>query len=86
MRSVASRRAGRALRFAVGIGSDQKLDVLKRFAGVEGQVVPADRVELLTEFFKYVTYTVTRSVTSMAESQAALPTFQDYPADEVVEF
>lgn len=81
-----SRRAGRALRFAVSIGSDQKLDVLKLFAGAEGQVVPAERVELLTEFFKYVTYTVTRSATRMAQSQAALPTFKDYPADDVVEF
>jgi uncharacterized protein YegL len=74
-------RAGRALRFAIGIGADQKVDVLKRFAGSEGEVVPADRVELLTEFFRYVTFTVSRSATSASRSQADLPRFDDFTAD-----
>lgn len=79
-------RSGRALRFAVGIGADLKLDVLERFAGSEGQVVPASEVEMLTEFFRYVTYTVTRSVAAVGQSQADLPTFKDYPSDDVIEF
>ena len=81
-----ARRAGRALRFAVGVGSDQKMDVLSRFAGDEGQVVPADRVEMLTEFFRYVTFAVTRAVTSATRSQAELPTFKDFPSNDVIEF
>jgi uncharacterized protein YegL len=81
-----ARRAGKALRFAIGIGSDQKVDVLARFAGDEGEVVPVERVELLTEFFRYVTYTVSQSVANMVTSQAELPTFKDFPTDDFIEF
>lgn len=80
-------RAGRALRFAVGIGADQKVDVLEKFAGDEGEVVPTDRVELLTEFFRYVTFSVSRSATGASRSQADLPGFDDFTTDpDDVEF
>jgi uncharacterized protein YegL len=82
----AAPRASRAFRFAVGIGADLKLDVLERFAGSEGQVVPASEVEMLTEFFRYVTYTVTQSVAKLGKSQAEMPTFRDFPTDDVIEF
>ena len=75
-----------ALRFAVGIGADLKLDVLEKFAGEEGQVVPASEVEMITEFFRYVTYTVTRSASAVGKSQAEMPTFKDFPASDVIRF
>lgn len=78
--------AKRALRFAVGIGADARGEVLKRFAGDVGEVVPVERVELLTEFFRYVTYTVTRAAQRPVRSQAELPTFKNYPSNDVVEF
>lgn len=78
--------AKRALRFAVGIGADARSDVLKSFAGDLGEVVPVERIELLTEFFRYVTYSVTQSAQRPMRSQSDLPTFKDYPTDEAVEF
>ncbi len=79
-------QAKRALRFAVGIGPDMKTDVLRAFAGDLGQVVPVDEVEMLIEFFKFVTYTVATSVHQPVQSQAELPTFKDYPSGDVLEF
>jgi len=76
----------RAMRFAVGIGADLRLDVLKRFVGKDGEVVPVERVELLTEFFKYVTYTVTQAAKKPNKSQTELPTFKDFPSNENLEF
>jgi hypothetical protein len=58
------------------------MDVLKDFAGKDGEVVPAERVELLTEFFRFVTFTVTRTV----KSQTELPTFKNFSTDEMIEF
>lgn len=79
-------QATRALRFAVGIGADAKIDVLRAFAGEFGEVVPVEQVEMLTEFFKFVTYTVTASIHKPVASQADVPTFQEYPVNDVVEF
>jgi len=79
-------QAKRALRFAVGIGADARMEVLKRFAGELGEVVPVERVELLTEFFRYVTYTVTKAAERPVRSQAELPTFKEYPSNDVIEF
>ena len=81
-----SEHGKRAFRFAVGIGSDARLDVLKEFAGSEGEVVPVERVELLTEFFRYVTLTVTSAATRPVRSQTELPTFKDFPTNEIIEF
>jgi uncharacterized protein YegL len=75
-----------AMRFAVGVGADVRLDILKSFAGKEGEVVPVDRVELLTEFFKYVTYTVTQVAKKRPKSQTELPTFKDFRSKEHFEF
>jgi hypothetical protein len=56
------------------------------FAGPEGEVVPVERVELLTEFFRYVTLTVTSAATRPVKSQTELPTFKDFPTNEIIEF
>jgi len=82
----ATEQARRALRFAVGIGADARQDVLKRFAGDEGEVVPVEAVEMLTEFFRYVTYAVTTAAQRPVRTQADLPTFVDYPSSEDLEF
>lgn len=82
----AEEQAQRALRFAVGIGSDARQDVLKRFAGDLGEVVEVQQVELLTDFFRYVTYAVTQAAQRPVRSQAELPTFKDYPTNDVIEF
>lgn len=82
----ASKQAQRAMRFAIGIGADTKLDVLRKFAGEVGQVVPAEDVEVITEFFKFVTYSVTAAVTRGVKSQAELPTFRDFSSSDVIEF
>lgn len=79
-------QARRALRFAVGIGADMKLDVLRDFAGPLGEVVDVEDVEMLIEFFKFVTYTVTATINQPVRSQAELPTFKDYPTNDVIEF
>lgn len=81
-----SKHGKRSFRFAVGIGADARLEVLKEFAGVEGEVVPVERVELLTEFFKYVTLAVTKSVVRPVKSQTDLPTFKDFSTSEIIEF
>lgn len=82
----AEEQARRALRFAVGIGADARQDVLKRFAGDLGEVVPVQQVEMLTEFFRYVTYTVTQAAQRPVRSQAEMPTFKDFPTNDVIEF
>ena len=82
----ATEQARRALRFAVGIGADARQDVLKRFAGDEVEVVPVEAVEMLTEFFRYVTYAVTTAAQRPVRTQADLPTFVDYPSSEDLEF
>lgn len=81
-------QAQRSLRFAVGIGAetDGTAFVLTTFAGDEGQVVSADEVEKLTEFFKFVTHTVTESLLRPVQSQTELPTFQQYSVGDNVEF
>lgn len=79
-------QARRALRFAVGIGADMKLDVLRAFAGELGEVVPVEDVEMLIEFFKFVTYSVTATIQQPIQSQADLPTFKNYPTAGVIEF
>jgi uncharacterized protein YegL len=79
-------QAGRALRFAVGIGADATGEVLRTFAGEEGEVVPVENVELLTEFFRFITYTVATSVHRPVASQAEVLTFEEYPANDVPEF
>lgn len=81
-----STQGSRALRFAVGIGAEAKHDVLRQFAGVEGQVVPVEDVELLTEFFRYVTMTVTQAAQRPVQSQAELPTFESRRPNEIIEF
>ena len=81
-----SEHGKRAFRFAVGIGSDARMDVLTDFAGKDGEVVPAERVELLTEFFRYVTLTVTRAGTRTVKSQTELPTFKNFSTNEIIEF
>ena len=81
-----SKHGKRSFRFAVGIGADARLEVLKEFAGKEGEVVPVERVELLTEFFKYVTLAVTKSVVRPVKSQTELPTFKDFSTSEIIEF
>ena len=82
----AARQAQRALRFAIGIGADAKTDVLEQFAGKEGQVVPADQVEILTDFFDYVIHTVSVAASKTFQSQTELPTFVDYSTTDAVEF
>ena len=62
------------------------MDVLTDFAGKDGEVVPAERVELLTEFFRYVTLTVTRAGTRTVKSQTELPTFKNFSTNEIIEF
>lgn len=79
-------QARRAFRFAVGIGTDARLDVLKEFAGPLGEVVPAERVEVLTEFFRYVTLTVTKTAQNPMRSQAEIPTFIDSRVDDEFPF
>jgi len=79
-------QARRALRFAVGVGADMKLDVLRDFAGPLGEVVDVENVEMLIEFFKFVTTTVTATILQPVQSQAELPTFKDYPTNDVIEF
>ena len=81
-----SEHGKRAFRFAVGIGADARLEVLKKFAGKEGEVVPVERVELLTEFFRYVTLTVTKVATRPVKSQTELPTFKNFSTNEIIEF
>ena len=81
-----SEHGKRAFRFAVGIGSDLKFDVLKDFAGKDGEVVPIEKVELLTDFFRYVTVTITQVAKSPVVSQADTPTFKVFPTNEIIEF
>lgn len=68
-----SSRGRRARRFAIGIGSDRKDDVLTRFAGgkrlggtgdagsvdVRGEVLTADQAADVAEYFRYVTDALT---------------------------
>lgn len=82
----AAEQAGRALRFAVGIGADATGEVLRTFAGEQGEVVPVEQVEVLTEFFRFITYTVATSVHRPIASQADVLTFDEYPANDVPEF
>lgn len=79
-------QARRALRFAVGIGADMKVDVLRAFAGDVGEVVPVEDVEMLIEFFKFVTYAVTATIKQPVQSQAELPTFKEFPTNDLIEF
>jgi uncharacterized protein YegL len=85
-RLAEAEQARRALRFAVGIGADAKIDVLRAFAGPDGEVVPAEKVEMLTEFFRFVTYTVGTSIHRPVASQAEVLTFADYPSNDALEF
>jgi uncharacterized protein YegL len=70
--------ADRAFRFAVGIGSDAKQHVLEQFAGSEGQVLSAASIDDLPEFFRYVTFSVTRGATQGVGSQSEIPTLVEY--------
>lgn len=81
-----SSQGARALRFAVGVGAEAKHDILQQFATKKGQVVPVEDVELLTEFFRYVTNTVTQAAQRPVQSQAELPTFESRSANGILEF
>lgn len=70
--------ADRAFRFAVGIGSDANQHVLERFAGSEGQALSAASIDDLPEFFRYVTFSVSRGATKGVGSQSEIPTLVEY--------
>lgn len=73
-----SAAADRSFRYAVGIGSDANQHVLHRFAGDEGQVLSAAAIEDLPEFFRYVTFSLSRGATTGVGSQSAIPTLVEY--------
>ena len=55
-----SDRAGKAQRFALGIGTDADLDVLRHFLGdPEGRVFEAHEAREVRKFFRWVTMSVT---------------------------
>ena len=75
---LASPRAAKAVRLALGIGTDARLDVLQRFvSNPEIPVFRADEARRIDEFFQWVTMTVVSSSRSLNPNAAPIPTFVD---------
>ena len=67
-----SERAGKAIRFAMGIGDDADFNVLKQFIGdVDQEVFTASNAKKVVEFFRYVTMSVTSRMKSNTPNENA---------------
>ena len=77
-----SDRAKKAMRLAMGIGGDVDTNVLERFINnVEILVFTADQASQVSQFFKWVTMSVTSRTRSSNPNQILLPTFDEDDLD-----
>ena len=78
---LASERASRARRLAVGIGTaleGEAEEVLKRFVGDQvGGLIQADDVDIIPKFFRWVTMSVTARLTSASPDAIPKLTLDD---------
>ncbi len=78
---LASERASRAMRLAVGVGTafeEEAEEVLKRFVGDQvGGLIQADDVDVIPKFFRWVTMSVTARLTSASPDDIPTLTLDD---------
>jgi len=78
---LASERAARAMRLAVGVGTafeEEAEEVLRRFVGDQvGGLIQADDVEVIPKFFRWVTMSVTARLTSASPDAIPALTLDD---------